>query len=752
MESLTEVLSVFCWCLPCFTPPGDDDGDREPLLPQYRNDTVLQRELHQKLHTYQMLRAMSQGFMPSNEQVIINLRTLLAADVLNPDNQDLSDSGRALVHYTKVWLKQFMDLLQHKNGHDQIQDFVWYLSKARVSIDMADIANRTAKAKSKAQTAVAYKSLQTVGTLLLTNSDFRIFLSDLNTIGREVFRDTAFSLSDVSLQAAHRLEPSKEEEKTLKKTGADGGPAPSSEELQGNVTEVAQVVAEGAAEVAQEAEHSFVDKITGDEKSTLLYRLQQAVTKLRGRADYSDSVSTLATLLQRYAFVYSHFLEETATTAGRDIDTNPETERAVRNFWTFIKSFGDAQEWQELEKRFKQVVEHGKSDPQFDQLVRQSGNAVQEMLTDPGFFEHAEERFQDLRAQSRQLSTNSALREDIDGLLAKLQSTFLSVVRDTDVANLIRTSTYIAKILSPTHHYTNTELVTDAINVFVPMVIQGIQYVPIPRLEVSTPEVDLLLENLILEPGITVNHTSFLPYKLRVETRNNFEIWKARTRTASSIESLMTIKIDGMSIRAQEMGFWLRAHAGLLQLSDEGIASFELDEKGIDIEIDIEIGKERLESILTLRDVRVHIHKLDYQLRKSKFAFAAAALKPLILPIVRSAIQTQMSTAIGDLMHAANRELLFARERLRATRIADPQDLWTFIKAVAARLVPEDDPDLYTRVGVVEPGKGVFKGVYAPGSVVKVWNEEAAQAKQRIREGEAEGWRNNIFDVLTTSL
>ncbi|KUI69979.1 hypothetical protein VM1G_05330 [Cytospora mali] len=750
MESLIEVLSVFCWCLPCFTPPGDDYGDRDPLLPQYREDTVLQRELHQKLHTYQMLRAMSQGFMPSNEQVIVNLRTLLAADVLNPENQDLSDSGRALVHYTKVWLKQFMDLLQHKNGHDQIQDFVWYLTKARVSIDMEDIANRTAKAKSKAQTAVAYKSLQTVGTLLLTNSDFRIFLSDLSTIGREVFRDTAFTLSDVSRQAGQRLEPSKEEQQTLKEPGADGGPAPSSEELQGDVTEVAKVVAEGAAEVAQEAEHSLVDKIMGDEKSTLLYRLKQAVTKLRGRTDYTDSVSTLAKLLQRYAFVYSHFLQETVATAERDVETNPETEKAVRNFWTLVKSFGDAQEWHDLEQRFNQVIEHGKSDPQFDQLVRQSGNALQEMLTDPGFFEHAEERFQDLRAQSRQLSSDSSLREDVDGLLAKLQSTFVSVLRDTDVAQLIRTSTYIAKILSPAHHYTNTDLVTDAINVFVPMVIQGIQYVPIPRLEVSTPEVDLLLENIILEPGVTINNTSFLPYKLRVETRNNFEIWKARTRTASSVESLMTIKIDGMSIRAQEVGFWLRAHSGLLQLADEGIASFEVDEKGIDIEIDIEIGKERLENILSLRDVRVHIHKLDYQLRKSKFAFAASVFKPVILPIIRSAIQTQMSTAIGDLMHAANRELIFARERLRATRIADPKDLWTFIKAVAARLVPEEDPDLYTRVGVGEPGQGVFKGVYAPGSVVKVWNEEASQAKQRIREGEAEGWRNSIFDVLTT--
>lgn len=152
MASIVECLSVLCWCLPCFPPLEFEDED-DPLLPQYRDDTVLQRELHQKLHTYQMLRALTRGYMPSNEQTIVNLRTLLAADVLSPDNQDLSDSGRALVHYVKVWLKQFIDVLHHKNGSDQIQDLIWSLTKARVSVDMEDIVNRTSKAKSKAQTA-----------------------------------------------------------------------------------------------------------------------------------------------------------------------------------------------------------------------------------------------------------------------------------------------------------------------------------------------------------------------------------------------------------------------------------------------------------------------------------------------------------------------------------------------------------------------------------------------------------------------
>jgi hypothetical protein len=137
----------------CFGSRKPRDEAHRPLLPQYRDDTTLQRELHQKLHSYQMIRALGKGFMPSNEQVIINLRSLLAADVLNPENPDLSDSGRLLVKFTKRWLHEFIELLSHKNDRDQIQDFLWYLSKARVSVDVEDIAVRAQKSKVKSDAA-----------------------------------------------------------------------------------------------------------------------------------------------------------------------------------------------------------------------------------------------------------------------------------------------------------------------------------------------------------------------------------------------------------------------------------------------------------------------------------------------------------------------------------------------------------------------------------------------------------------------
>ena len=126
--------------------------DTEALLPRYDDDTSLQRTLHQKLHTYQMLRALSTGFMPSTEQLIVNLRTFLASDVLNPDNPDLSDSGRLLSKFVKQWLSQFIETLLHKNGEDQIQDFIWYLSKSRVDVDTEALLESASNVKKKADT------------------------------------------------------------------------------------------------------------------------------------------------------------------------------------------------------------------------------------------------------------------------------------------------------------------------------------------------------------------------------------------------------------------------------------------------------------------------------------------------------------------------------------------------------------------------------------------------------------------------
>ena len=157
----------------CFGRRSSSGEDREPLLSRYQDDTSLQRKLHQKLHTYQMIRALSKGYMPSNEQVTVNLRSLLAEELLSPDNEDLSGSGQVLVDYVRQWLKQFIEMLQHKNSEDQIQDFVWNLCN-RLSVDTEGIVQQTAKARARADVATSKSPASTHSYLSRTNPCFSL--------------------------------------------------------------------------------------------------------------------------------------------------------------------------------------------------------------------------------------------------------------------------------------------------------------------------------------------------------------------------------------------------------------------------------------------------------------------------------------------------------------------------------------------------------------------------------------------------
>ena len=587
--------------------------------------------------------------------------------------------------------------------------------------------------------------------MILTNRDFRIFVDDLGTVARQILSDTSFSLSRAAEETGKKLEPSDDQQEAITGPEKDDGQIHSADEIADNAKDVSKVLADEVGKVGKDAVVSAKEHVSGSQKDALLHRLKQMVTGLRQRSDYSDSVSTISTLLQRYALAYSRAAEETIATAQDDLKTNPAVDRAVRNFWDMLGNFGSREEWKKLEHNFEKVLDHTKKNPDFEKLMQEVGKAIQTMLTDPSFFDHADEKINELQEKASQVRSESDFQADLDRFLRQLKVTFYAVLEDQDVAGLLTTSRNLLDILSPSGSVTNPELIVDTLNIFLPLLIRSIQHVPIPRLEVSIPEMDLLIENLIIEPGRTVNATSFLPYQMLVSTQNDLEVRKAHSkRTVSSMTSLVSVSINGLSISAEDLGFWIRAHSGpFFYFSDEGIASFALDERGIDITIDMEIGREKLEHILTLRGVKVHIHKLDYTLRKSKLSWLGWLFKPFLKHLIRRALEKTVAEAIADLCHAANRELLFARERLRATRIADPQDMLTFVKAVIARLSPADDPDMYTRVGVDAPDRGIFKNVYTPGSIVKVWHEEAMRAEEAVEDGgeTTGGWRNDIFDV-----
>ncbi|KKA18945.1 hypothetical protein T310_7087 [Rasamsonia emersonii CBS 393.64] len=690
-------------------------ADSEPLLPRYEDETARQRQLHQKLHSYQVFRALSEGYLPSTEQAIANLRTLLASDVLNPRSEDLSESGRLLSRDVKLWLRCVIELLQEKNSQDQLQEFLWHLFRSRASLDTSELVNQASYAKAKADTKAGERLAKPYGstpTLSSTSPD---------------------------------------------RAGADEGQCPTEDDLRQKATDIPAAAEQGISQAGHQAVRSAWRNLSGDQRDALLYRLKQTILNLRTRTDYSDAVSTLSRLVQRYGKLYANAAENTLSAVNEDVDVNADLREAVDRFWALVRSFGNPKEWELLEERFHGVMSHAHKDPEFERLVSEIGASLQEMLTDPSFFDSASERLDELKDKSKALGSETALRHDVDAFLQQIRRTLKTIPDDPAVAKVVAASKKIYDDLWGAYNNKTSSLVADVAHVFLPLLIRSIQHIPIPRLEISVPEMDLLVENLVLEPGRTVHSSSFFPYKIRVTSRTDMELAKVHSKRAKTdLKTIVTVSVSGLNISASEFGYWLRAHSGpLFRFKDEGIASFYLDQRGIDISVDLEIGRERLASLIVLRGVRVHIHKLEYQVQRSKWKFLLWIVKPFLKQLVRRVLEKKIAEQVVVALTTLNRELVFARERLRAVRIANPQDLSTFIRAVLARPKSWPDPNVYKRMGFSPPDRGIFKGIYAPGSIVKVWKEEARRAQEAIERGDESGglhltWRNEVFDVTAT--
>lgn len=129
----------------------------EPLLPDYHrhDETLRQQKLHRKLHSYQMLRAVSKGAMPSTEQLVAQLRSIVASDLLNPADATLSDSGRLLAKHSRALLRQLIELLLHKNRGDALQDLIWCLYSARLADHLPRPPSWQAIANARSQTSAS---------------------------------------------------------------------------------------------------------------------------------------------------------------------------------------------------------------------------------------------------------------------------------------------------------------------------------------------------------------------------------------------------------------------------------------------------------------------------------------------------------------------------------------------------------------------------------------------------------------------
>ncbi|KAI8812960.1 hypothetical protein BJ742DRAFT_790598 [Cladochytrium replicatum] len=203
-------------------------------------------------------------------------------------------------------------------------------------------------------------------------------------------------------------------------------------------------------------------------------------------------------------------------------------------------------------------------------------------------------------------------------------------------------------------------LFSDFTSVVIPVLIDQIKYVPIPRIEHSDSDYHFIVENVIL------TSKNFLPNLVEVKVKNAAVVGLQEIMP-SRMQHQLTMNFFQIHADIHDIPFYYKKKSGFLRISDYGVASIMISGQGISVLTKVLVDPNDPNRTLIPRNVEAHIDNLALDIQHSQYDNLYTAMAPLL----NSVIKFQIKTAIQD-------EILNLLSRIDAPITQYKRDLYVY--------------------------------------------------------------------------
>jgi Family of unknown function (DUF5923)/Protein of unknown function (DUF4449) len=184
-------------------------------------------------------------------------------------------------------------------------------------------------------------------------------------------------------------------------------------------------------------------------------------------------------------------------------------------------------------------------------------------------------------------------------------------------------------------------LLQDISNVIVPGIFEHTRYVPIPRIEVSDPMIDVVVENLVVESD------NLAPNVLEFGSDNYFR-W-GRKKISNKHDNKIMISASGVQMDLKDVSYYIKKKQGFPSVTDKGLMDVYLGGEGFSFKIVASTAhKKDRQHFAKVDKVTVDVKHLKINLKQSKYKLIFRIAKPILLKVMRPAIQKVLEKQIRD--------------------------------------------------------------------------------------------------------
>lgn len=764
---------------------------------------IKEKDINRKLQLYGIYEAFSNGKVPSNQQIDVALNSMLESKALKSPSGKLSSEGQKLVADLKEVIRQAKLLLLSKNEGNLLQEFIWdaqHLDGGSAKLPGAPIDKATARQHGNE----AVEGLKTLGTLVLSNGQFRKLLNDTTILIRDMAGDAAQNAADKVNPSEDRLrqidEPAEDNtwhdvpdlsrdnlrnqaratydknkpfnREQVQQAARDGANAAQSHSTQDNreaanvgVTQVAedlkqrarQSIPDERQEDAKKAKSAAIQhtknymgkKMPQERRDQTIWRLKKMITEIQGHSDYQQAIETLLSLAETYGGHASTISNQSAGTVKGAHDDN-SLRSAETNLKTLIERFANSTSSDDLFDALNQIYRDADQDPELKNWFKDLDRYIRKCLQEQGYVlqDASTEEWNRLYDKGR-LLLRERYRNHTDRILDEFM--FLGDQFDQDPQNRAFGDA-VQKLFLDLGNDENGKpkfkkhLVKDLTEVIIPAIFENTRYVPVPRIEVSDPMIDVVVENLVIESD------NLFPNQFEFGSDNYFRM--GRRNKTSTRDNKITVACSGIQMDLRDVAYYIKKKQGFPSITDEGVMDIILAGDGFSFKLAARNAKKSdRQNFVVVEEVDVEVKNLSIKVKRSNHKLLFAIAKPLLLKVMKPAIQKILEKQIKDNFEKLDRLAYAVKQDVdKAMQAAknDPknaQNIYQSYVSALQRQITEkkkkaEKVTSKTDVKVaVTKEDSMFKHISLPGGI----SSKATEYKQLAAKGDR--WESPVFGI-----
>ncbi|KAF2453581.1 hypothetical protein BDY21DRAFT_355400 [Lineolata rhizophorae] len=771
-----------------------------------------EKDINNKLQFFGIYSAFARGKVPSNKQIDVAMNSFLESKALASPSKKLSPEGQKLVGEVRDVVEQAKLLLLTKNEGNLLQDFIWQTQQLSGTAGEAQKPGAPVDKETAQQHGnEALEGLRTLGTLLITNGQFRKLLNDATIIMRDMIGDAATS-------TAKRAKPSEDQLNQLDQPAEDNTwhdvpdvkamrenakerynqNKPFAKDSAKKATENASATAnpEGNADPAatadaaaneqpvnangglkagadtlkaQAAENTsdetkekaktwktqskeyFSGKMPQERREQTIWRLKKMVVEIQGHQDYLRAIETLLRLAETYGG-HGRTVAKDSQGKVKGAHSDDSLQIAEADLKTLIERFANGTSLDDLFDSINAIYRDAEKDPELRQWFKDVDGYVRKCLKEQGFImeDAAKDDWNGLYDRGRSL-LRERYRTHTDRVVDEFK--FIGKQFDEDPQNKAFSQS-LQKLVMDLGNDENGKpvfkkhLVKDLTDVIIPAVFEHTRYVPVPRIEISDPMVDCVIENLVVESdNLAPNAVEF--------SSDNYWRW-GRKKIANKNKNKVMLSSSGTQMDLKDVSYYVKKKQGFPSITDTGVMDVFMGGQGFSFKIEMENSDKKDKThFFKVNKVDVDIKDFKIKVKQSKHKLLFSLFKPVAMKALKPAVQKALEKQIKDsaikldaLLFSVHQEAEKAKEDAkRDPSVENVQNIYQrYLTAVKNQLAKgetkaqEATQDKKVNMAVTQH-EAIFKDISLPGGV----SSKATEFRDLAAKGDK--WESPVFSI-----